>query len=146
MKIRAKIVMVVLPLLITTLFLSGISATYSARAGITRIAQEFLDFKATEVRKYAQGQWGMLEENQLTSRAEYVEAAKKAVEEYARSLVRSETELTVAFDDEGQVEMATSEVEITTGLSEGDVVVVGGGYPGLCRGPVAGRDPRRIGL
>ena len=112
MKIRAKIVLVVLPLIITTLLLAGISSYFSATTGITRIAKEFLDFKATELRKYAQGQWRLLEENQFADRPEYVEATKQAVEDYARSLVRSATEKTVAFDGSAVIAMRTADVQI----------------------------------
>jgi adenylate cyclase len=113
MKIRAKIVLVVLPLIITTLLLAGISSYASAANGITRIAREFLDFKASELRKYADGQWRLLVDNGFSTRPEYVEATKQAVEAYARSVSRSATEVTAAFDAEGRVVMKTRDLVLS---------------------------------
>ncbi len=112
MSIRAKIILVVLPLILTTLALAGTSSYFSATTGITRIAQEFLGFKASELEKYAGSQWSLLVENNFTERKEYVLATQRAVEDYANSIIRSETELIVAFDDEMRVSMATERIEL----------------------------------
>ena len=65
MRIRTKMLFLVLPLLATPLFLSGLVSALEARNGITRVAVDFLRFKAEELRKYAAQQWGILEENAL---------------------------------------------------------------------------------
>jgi adenylate cyclase len=116
--IRLKIILIVLPLLFTTLLLTGISSYFSATNGITRIAKEFLGFKSTELEKYAASQWSLLVENNFTERPEYVEATKKAVEDYARSVIRSETELIFAIDQNAEIEMATGEVQVTPAEKE----------------------------
>ena len=79
MSIRAKIILIVLPLILTTLLLTGISSYFSATAGITQIATEFLGFKAAELEKYATSQWSLLVENNFTDRPDYVAATQKAV-------------------------------------------------------------------
>ncbi len=119
MRIRAKIVLVVLPLIITTLLLAGISSYASAANGITRLAREFLDFKATELRKYAEGQWRLLVENGFAGRQEYVEATKQAVAAYARSVSRSATEVTAAFDAAGNLVMQTADLTVSADELEG---------------------------
>ncbi len=113
MRIRSKIVLVVLPLIITTLLLAGISSYFSAANGITRVAREFLDFKATELRKYAEGQWRLLVDNGFSERPEYVAATKDAVTAYARSVSRSATEVTAAFDVNGNLLMSTADLAVT---------------------------------
>ena len=112
MSIRIKIVLIVLPLILTTLLLAGTSSYFSATTGITRVAQEFLGFKASELEKYAESQWILLVENNFTERVEYVEATKSAVEDYARSVIRSDTELIVAFTNTGDLAMATDTIEL----------------------------------
>ena len=87
MSIRLKIILIVLPLIFTTLLLTGISSYFSATNGITHIAKEFLGFKATELEKYAASQWSLLVENNFTERPDYVIATKKAVEDYARGII-----------------------------------------------------------
>src|SRR5512136_1212021 len=101
MGIRAKIVLVVLPLIVTTLLLTGVSSFFSATNAITGVAKEFLGFKAAELEKYATSQWGLLVENKLTGRPTMVAATQAAVQSYANSLVRSPTEVIFALDEQG---------------------------------------------
>ena len=112
MRIRAKFVLIVVPLIITPLLLVGFAASLAARNGITRIATEFLEFKSEELRNYATTQWNLLVENQLDTRPEYVEVSKTAVASFARSLIRSDSELILALDEQGQIAMSTTPVEL----------------------------------
>jgi len=112
MRIRAKFVLIVVPLIITPLLLVGFAASLAARNGITRIATEFLEFKSEELRNYATTQWNLLVENQLDTRPEYVEVSKTAVASFARSLIRSESELILALDEQGRIAMSTTPVEL----------------------------------
>ncbi len=111
MRIRTKFVLIVVPLIITPLLLVGFAASLAARNGITRVATEFLRFKSEELRNYATTQWNLLVENQLDTRPEYVEVSKAAVTSFARSLIRSESELILALDDQGQIAMSTTAIE-----------------------------------
>lgn len=113
MRIRSKFVLVVLPLLITPLLLVGLGASLAARNGITRVATDFLEFKGEELKNYAASQWTLLVENGLSGDPEYVEVSKDAVQSFARSLVRSPTELVLALEPEMTVAMSTSEVVIS---------------------------------
>ena len=58
--IRAKIILIVLPLLVATLVLTSIASSFSARNGITRVAVRFLAFKAQSLRNYLASQWDLL--------------------------------------------------------------------------------------
>ncbi|HOV64694.1 MAG TPA: adenylate/guanylate cyclase domain-containing protein, partial [Spirochaetia bacterium] len=112
MSIRLKIILIVLPLMIVTLILAGTSSYFVATTGITRVAKEFLGFKADELKKYAESQWNLLVENGFTERPEMVQAAQVGVETFARSMVRSPTELIVGFDRSAQVVMKTGDVSL----------------------------------
>jgi class 3 adenylate cyclase/HAMP domain-containing protein len=107
MSIRLKIVLIVVPLIVATLALTGVSSYFSASNGITRVAKDFLGFKAQELQGQAESQWRLLVDNNLTARAEMVAATKAAVEGYAGSIIRSPTELILAVDAEGAVVMST---------------------------------------
>lgn len=110
MSIRLKILFIVIPLLVTTLLVTGFTAVFSAETGITRVAIDFLGFKAEELKKNADNQWGLLVGNDLTGQADYVEATQKAVASYAQSLIRSDTELIFALDDQGAVAFSTRKI------------------------------------
>jgi hypothetical protein len=112
MRIRFKLVLVVLPLIITPLLLVSLAASLAARNGITRVATEFLQFKADELTNYAQSQWKLLSDNGLEDDPEFVAAAKSAVESFARSLVRSDSELILAVEAGGRLVLKTAEVTL----------------------------------
>ena len=112
MSIRAKIILIVLPLIVTTLLLTGVSSFFSATNAITGVAKEFLGFKAAELEKYATSQWSLLVENKLTRRPTMVAATHAAVQSYANSLVRSPTEVIFALDEKGGLIMASGALEI----------------------------------
>lgn len=118
MKIRWKIVAVVLPLLAVTIILTGTSAVFSSTRGITRIAQEFLGFKASELEKHANSQWALLVENRFTQRDDMVAATQSGITSFAASLIRNESELIVALDRSGAVVASTSPVEVAQGEQE----------------------------
>ncbi|MDR3139879.1 MAG: adenylate/guanylate cyclase domain-containing protein [Treponema sp.] len=108
MSIRSKIILVVLPLIITTLFLAEAASYFTAVNGITRLARTFLDFKAEGLEKYAESQWALLVENNYAGRPDMIAAAQKAVEIYARSIILSDTEIILALDEDGAIVMSTS--------------------------------------
>jgi adenylate cyclase len=113
MSIRLKIVLIVVPLIVATLLLTGISSYFAATSGISRIAKDFLGFKAQELQNQAESQWGLLVSNKLTDRPEMVAATQAAVEGYARTIIRSATELILAVGEDGAIRMSS------TGLSAG---------------------------
>ncbi len=113
MRIRVKIVLIVLPLIVAPFILIGIAASLAARNGITGVATDFLQFKAQQLQGYAQTQWGLLEENELSGQPEFVRVAQSAVASFARSLIRSDTELIVAVGQDGEVAMQTGEVQLS---------------------------------
>ena len=95
--IRLKIVLVVLPVLIVAVVLAGMSSQIVATRAVTRIATEFLDFKASELEKYAESQWNLLVQNDVADRPEMVAAAQAGVESFALTIVRSDSEAIIAI-------------------------------------------------
>ncbi|HUJ75382.1 MAG TPA: adenylate/guanylate cyclase domain-containing protein, partial [bacterium] len=127
MSIRWKIILIVVPLILATLLLTGVSSYFSASNGITRLARDFLGFKAQELQTQAQSQWRLLVDNNLTGSPEMVSATKAAVEGYARSIVRSATELIVAVGADGAVVMSTGSSAVSlTGEEQGALAQAAG--------------------
>jgi adenylate cyclase len=115
MRIRLKLILTVLPLVITPLLLVSLAAMLAARNGITRVATNFLLFKAEGLRNYAETQWKLLEDNELAGNPEFVAVSKTAVQSFARSLLRSDSELILAVEDGKRIAMSTAEIEFTQG-------------------------------
>lgn len=118
MKIRIKITLVVLPVILFFLLLMGSSSYFSASRGIGRITEELLSFKVSEVKKYADSQWIQLLNEGFSERPEMVEAAKASVAQFARSIIRTETENIFFISAAGEIVMSTSELELLDGESE----------------------------
>jgi class 3 adenylate cyclase/HAMP domain-containing protein len=113
--------LVILPLIIVPLVLAETASYFQAVNGITRLARELLGFKLGELEKFTNNQWSLLVDNNFAGRPEMAEAAKKAVEQYGRSILLSDTEIIFAVDNSGKIAMSTS----VTGLSpsEGKILL-----------------------
>ena len=117
MKIRLKMFLVVFPLIIVTLALAETASYFNAVNGVTRLARQLLGFKLGELEKYSGSQWALLVENNYSGRPDMVDAAKKAVEIYAKSVVTSGTEIVFAVNGaavhgEGAVVMSSAAIEL----------------------------------
>jgi adenylate cyclase len=112
MSIRAKIVLIVLPLIIAPLLVTGYVSSLSARNGITRVATSLLRFKEEELLSYAGSQWSLLVANNLAGNEEFVRASKDAVRSFAGNMIRSASEVILAVDGRGEIVMATEEIEL----------------------------------
>ena len=111
MSIRLKIILVVLPLIVAAVVLAGMSSYFVAASAVTRIATDFLSFKASDLEKYANSQWNLLAENGFVGKPDMETAAKSAVESFARSLLRNDTETILAVDAQGGTLMRAGPVE-----------------------------------
>jgi class 3 adenylate cyclase/HAMP domain-containing protein len=131
MKIRLKMFLVILPLIIVTLALAETASYFNAVNGVTRLARQLLGFKLAELEKYSGNQWSLLVENNYSGRPDMVEAAKKAVEMYARGILLSDTEIIFALDSAGNTGMASSPLELDGGEREALIKLLGAENPGL---------------
>ncbi len=118
MSIRAKVVLLVLPLIVAPLLLTGFIASLSARNGITSVATSLLAFKMDALLNYANSQWSLLVENNFVGNQSYVNAARTAVSSYARTLVRNDSELIFAIDANGKVAMSTGPISLSAAESQ----------------------------
>jgi class 3 adenylate cyclase/HAMP domain-containing protein len=140
MKIRARLIIIVLPLLVAAVLITGIFASYSARGGMTRLAMSSLGFKAEEMEKYINNQWSLLVDNGFSEKPEYVEVAKSAVLSYAFTLIRSETELIFAVVPSGEVMMKTSDFDMSADEKEAIKELLSPEDAGWVSFPLEGKD------
>lgn len=112
MQIRSRIILVVLPLLIAAVVITGAVTIVAASSGMTRIAMRLMSFKSTELSKYMYSQWDLLVKNQFAEKAEFVSAAQYAIAEYARTLINHPSELILVLGSSGEIVMSSSAVEL----------------------------------
>jgi class 3 adenylate cyclase/HAMP domain-containing protein len=142
MKIRIKFFLVILPLIIVTLSLAETASYFNAVNGVTRLARQLLGFKLGELEKYADNQWSLLLENNYAGRPDMVEAAKKAVEMYGRSIILSDSEIIFALEENGDIAMASSPLEIKADERAPLMALLSAENPGLQNAGIGGE--RRI--
>jgi len=104
--------LVILPLVIVPLILAETASYFHAVNGVTGLARQLLGFQLGELEKFANSQWSLLVENKYAGSPDMVEAAKKAVEQYGRSIILSDTETIFAVDYNGDVAMSSSQTQI----------------------------------
>ncbi|GAB1458042.1 hypothetical protein MASR2M48_33500 [Spirochaetota bacterium] len=108
---RIKIILVVLPILIVSVVLAGMASRFMATCGGQGLPLNSLDFKASELEKYAESQWNLLVENGVSDRPDMAAAAKAGVESFARAIVQGSSELIIAMSNDGSIDMRTASVE-----------------------------------
>jgi response regulator RpfG family c-di-GMP phosphodiesterase len=113
MPIRARIILIVLPLLVVGIIITGAVTTLAATSGMTRLAMRLMAFESQELSKYMYSQWDLLVRNQFADRPEFVAAAQQSIGAYAGTLTHSATELIFAVDPSGQIVLSTRPVEPT---------------------------------
>jgi class 3 adenylate cyclase/HAMP domain-containing protein len=119
--IRLRIVLIVLPLIITSLLIAEIATSLYARNGITAVATQFLKFKSEQLNNYAESQWAMLIENDLTENEAFREAMETAVASFADSLLRSDTEKIYTFDETGNPVFTSGRSDTSAEPGAGDL-------------------------
>lgn len=111
MSIRTKLVLIILPLTVLSMAIIATSSALAARSGITRIAIEFLAFKAEQLESYAQEQWDLLVNNGLEERSDLVAVSRQSVIGRSLEMIRSEGELILALEDASRIAFATRPIE-----------------------------------
>lgn len=102
-----------LPVFLVPLIFFTYLAASTSRMAITEIATNFLQFKSSELLRFAAAEDNLLRANNLAESPEFVQAAKESIASYARALVRSPTEIIVALDDNSEIRFSTGELLLT---------------------------------
>ena len=104
-RLRSRLYLMVLPLVVAAVFLSGVLASLDSRVALTRLANRLMAFKAEALRDYFESEWKVLMQLGLDKDPAYREAVEASLRSYAASLLRSESEMVFAFDAQGNTEM-----------------------------------------
>lgn len=91
----------ILPLVVAAVLLSGVLASLESRVALTRLANRHMAFKAEQLQSYFESEWRVVVQLGFDRDPAYRAAVEASFRSYAASLLRSETEKIVAFDDQG---------------------------------------------
>ncbi|MDR0637655.1 MAG: hypothetical protein LBG27_01920 [Spirochaetaceae bacterium] len=98
MKIRAKLYLVVLPLVSVTVLLAALFSYSASASALEKAALEMLNKKAAWMRDYMNDQAALLVDEGYLGDEYMREAALAGIEKYANDLLQNEAEIVVAFD------------------------------------------------
>ena len=104
-RLRFRLYAMILPLVAASVVISGVLSSLESRAALTRIANRHMAFIAEQLRDFSRSEWAVITELGLAEQPEYRAAAEESLRSYAQSLLRSDTELIVAFDAAGEAAM-----------------------------------------
>lgn len=111
-RLRLKAALLLIPFVVLSIVVTGLTSTFTTRAALTRVATRLMAYKAEQLLGFASSQWALLDELGLDGEPEYIDAATSAIESYAATLLRSDSEVIFATNAEGEIVMSTGEVEI----------------------------------
>lgn len=97
MKLRARLFVMILPIITVSFILSGLFASLKTRTTLIQLANRHMTFKAEELRDYFYSEWAVLSKLELENQKEYRLASEQSFYSYAYSLLRSETESILIF-------------------------------------------------
>ena len=100
--LRTKLYLLILPLILVVVLLSGVLSSLAARSVLVPIATRLLAYKAEQLRDYAYSEWEALGALGLSETDEYRAAAEESFRSYATSLLRTESEMILVVDDDGR--------------------------------------------
>lgn len=105
LSLRSKLMLMILPLVLVVVVISGFLSSLESRASLTRLANRHLAYKAEQLRNYVLSEWEAVRELNLEKQPEYREAMEESFFSYALSLLRSRTESVLVFDTQGRLVM-----------------------------------------
>ena len=132
--------LVVLPLIVVPLILAETASYFHAVNGVTRLGRQLLGFKLGELEKFADSQWSLLVENNYAGKPDMIEAAKKAVEQYGRSIILSDSEIIFAVDEGGNIAMASSDPGLLPEETEALMRILAAENQGLQTAAIGGEE------
>ena len=105
--------MVVLPLLSVSVIMVGMASYFLASSSVNNLTIEFFAFMGEEITGYADGQWNLLVEHLAANDPFMENAAKQAVENFSRSLLRSDTQTIFSLDSDGNIDMNAGSINLS---------------------------------
>ena len=105
MRLRFRLFIMIAPLVVVVVVLSGVFSSLQSRKSLTQVANRHLAYKAEQLRDYFYSEWQVITELGLDSQVEYRSAAERSFQSFAFSLLRSTTEVIYVFDSDDKVVM-----------------------------------------
>jgi len=105
--VKYKILLVVIPLsTVSLIFLTMMSVGFS-KAGITKVASEFLGYKINQIIMKANTEVDNLKNSEYKDDPTFQDEVKKSVQYYAASINKADIESFIAIDSRGTVQLST---------------------------------------
>lgn len=101
--LRTKLYIMILPLVLVVVMLSGVFSVLASRSALTPIATRLMAYKAEQLRDFVHSEWETVVALGLNDEPQFRLAAEESFRSYATGVLRSPSELIVVVDTTGQV-------------------------------------------
>jgi len=113
--IKAKIILIIIPLLISSFTINSFISITSSRQNLFYISKQLLTYKIEQLQNYVSSQWDNLQKSDFAKDPIYTEIIKKSIESYAKGMIRKDSELIFAIDRGNNLIFSTSELDYNPG-------------------------------
>ena len=110
--LQTKILLFILPILISSLLISDIISRRITNNALTESGKQMALYKADQIEQYTLGQWEILVQNEFYNQEIYRIAAFDSVNNYISGLVSTNQELIMALDREMVIAVGNRELHL----------------------------------
>jgi response regulator RpfG family c-di-GMP phosphodiesterase len=111
LRLGTKIILLILPILLTSLFINEYVSRNIFSETLTRSGQKFASYKADQLEKYTLGQWQVLLQNEFYNQERYRNAAIESVKNYILNLTNNSDELVFSVNILGEIIIPDIEIK-----------------------------------
>lgn len=108
--IKKKLLLIIIPILICSFIISGYIAVISSRKNLIDVSSQFMNYKMEQLSNYANSQWESLQNSGFEQDDVYIEIVEKSIENYARGMIKKNTEYIFALNKDKNLEFTTANI------------------------------------
>ena len=101
--IRYSLILMLLPLVLVIIILTGLFSAYEARSAITVLANRHIAYKAEELRDFAYSEWETIKSLGLEENLELQEIVEESIFSFSSSLLRERSESIFLFNSDKEL-------------------------------------------
>jgi len=121
-----RLLLFLIPVSIGALVVNSVIQGLYAERGVERAMTRLLMYKSEDLTRHIDNQWSLLLENGLQNDPAYRESLRRSVRTYAATMLRSDGEWIIAFDENGNVQFSVGARVPDSGIPEDFSTIVDG--------------------
>lgn len=113
-----RLLVFLIPVIVGALVVNSVIQGMSSERGVELAMTRLLLYKSEDLMRHIENQWSLLLENGLQNDPAYTESLRRSVRTYAATMLRSDGEWIIAFDEDGVVQFSVGARVADSGIQE----------------------------